>query len=165
MKKIFLLIVLFIITSFVAFGETSYTLGDLKMKKGNVTIVYVKESNRDLIKLVIKEMSFTSYIYIPSDLKKVRELIAKYNDWCKIAADNKSILNKPIGDLTTTRIDFQTNDGKYEVAFVETRTGVSNIILNQVETKTFIDIISDKNIDLVINDEKRKKEKEDKLFQ
>jgi hypothetical protein len=164
MKKIIFLsaFVVFLTTSIYS---QSYTLGQIKTRKGTLDITYIRDVGRDYIKLYCKEETTSVTLSIPTDLKNIRGYIVKYHEWYKIAVDNKSVLNKTIGSLSTFKTDFQTNNGNYEIVFVESRTGILVAAFTPEQIDTFKGIISDENIDKMLNEEKRKKEKEDQLFQ
>jgi len=164
MKKIILFTLFIVFTTSVIFSEAQYKLGQIKMKRGTLDITYVKDGSRDFIKMIVKENLASLSLYLPTDLSNIRAYIDKYHQWYKIATENKSVLNKTIGNLNTFRVDFQTNNGSYEIAFVETRTGLVNALFDPAQINAFKEIISDQNIDNLLNEEKRKKEKEDQLF-
>lgn len=164
MKKMIVLLGIFIFLSQALFPEIQYKLGQMKTRNGTLDITYVKDSNRDFIRLYSKEETSTITISIPGDLKNIRAFIDKYHEWYKIAADNKSNLNKTIGTLTGFRVDFKTNNNNYEIVFIESTTGTMVAAFNPAQIDTFRDIISDGKIDKILNEEKRKKEKEESLF-
>lgn len=164
MKNFFILFFLIFIIVFSICSDAQYELGAVSTRSGNVIVQYIKEK-RDYIKLVsAKDKSYLK-IFLPEDLKALRAHFDKFEKWHKTAVDNNYTLNKTIGKITTFRIDFITIDGKYEIGFIEEGTGLRVATFDLKSLQLLKEVISDKNIDYVINEEKRKKEKEDALFQ
>lgn len=165
MKKKSIIFILIIFLSTFFYAQTQYVLGEAKSKKGLINIDYIKESKGDYIKLSLKSEKVYANIYLPHDLTDLRRHIAKFEEWYKTAlADNNYPLNKNIGFLSTIRIDFATVDSKYEIIFVEKRTGLKITSFDLQQIQDFREVITDEKIDYALNVEKRKKEREDSLY-
>lgn len=165
MKKYSIIIILIIFLEVVICAQVQYVLGEAQSKKGLVNIDYIKESKGDYIKLSLKHEKSYANIYLPYDLKDMRRLIEKFEEWHKIAVENSNyILNKNIGALSTIRIDFATANNSYEIVFVEKRTGLKITSFDLAQIQAFRDVMTDEKIDNALNAEKRKKEREDSLF-
>lgn len=165
-EALILLFVLFITTTFIYSQSVEYKLGVVESKKGVVNIDYIKNSagKEDYIRLALLEAKIYANIYIAQDLTEIRRLIDKFVEWHKIAIDNKWELNKTIGSIKEIRVEFQTRNNQYEIVFVNNKSGSIITSFDLAQIKKFKETITDEKIDLAINSEKRRKEKEDSLF-
>ncbi len=166
-KNVLLIILLFLLTTtFIFTQEVVYDMGSAQSKKGAVKIDYIKKNTGkgDYIKLSLKKDKLYANIFLPYDLKEVRRLIDKFAEWHQTAIDTKWDLNKNIGALSTVRIDFVTVDSQYEIVFLEKRTGLKITSFDLGQIQAFKEMITDEKIDYLINEERRRKEKENELF-
>ncbi len=168
-KKVILFLTFFVVSSFI-FSQEQFILGEVTTNIGSVQVIYIKDKN-DYIRVLKHEDKkvYQNNIYvdffIPQELKDIRDHIDKFEKWHKIAIENKSVLNKVIGTLKTFKIEFMTLENKYYISFVSSSSGLRLMYFTLENIKIFKEIISDENMDKVLNEEKRKKEKLEELFQ
>lgn len=167
MKRKICIFLFFILLSGFSYSQViEYKLGVVESKRGVVNVDYMKNmsTKEDYIRLALLELKIYANIYVQQDLKEIRRLIDKFEEWYQIATDNKWELNKTIGSIKEIRIEFQTKNNQYEILFVNNKSGLDITSFSLSQIKKFKEIISDERIDKIINEEKRRKEKEDALF-
>ena len=163
MKKVLFIVITCLIVIMPSFASSEYLLGKTKSRMGNAEIGYF-DVKKKYIEVRIKEEKLLIKIHVPEDMGALRKHIDKFEKWHQIAVENKSILNKKIGEVSTFIIEFITKDKKYEIAFVDKSSGVRIMTFDLKSIKSFKKIISDENINKKLNVEKIKQQKEDELF-
>ncbi len=163
MKKSLLLVFIFALLNLGIYADDEYLLGTVDLKEGKVNIIYVK-ARRNKIRFEVANANIKAVIDIPRDMDNFKSYVEKFHKWYKTAAENDYTLNKRIGELSGFTMDFITEGKKYELAFVSF-DGVRLMAFDLDKIDKVMQIVSDENIDKITNAEKRKKAKENELFQ
>jgi hypothetical protein len=164
MKKILLIIfIIALIQKGLFAANNEFLLGTVESRMGKVKILYI-QAKRNNIRFEVINSKISAVIYLDQDMNNFKSHVDKFYKWYKTATDNNYDLNRKIGEVSSFIVDFITYEKKYEIAFT-TYDGMRLMTFDLDNIKKVMEIISDKNIDYVINEEKRKKEKEDELFQ
>jgi hypothetical protein len=162
-KKTLLIVFLLTCLQTVFFADQDYLLGSVESRMGKANVVYVK-AKRTHIRIEIDGTKLFAKIYLPREVREFKKHAAKFIEWHGIAVEHNSVLNKKIGELSSFKMEFITFHKKYEISF-DYLSGMRLMTFDLDNLKQILHLISDENIDKIINEEKRRQEKEDALFQ